>query len=96
MHTKVFQVLNLLSQLCEELNVLTAIEDCESTAEFFGTRDDYTLRGKWLCASLPADDAHRIAKDTLSIILPYELDAEWRLLCVRFDGRATILRRNEA
>lgn len=91
MHTKVFQVLEMLSQLCEELNVLTTIEDCESTAQFFGTKADYTLKGRWLCACLPADDAYRIAKDTISIVLPYELDDQWRLLCVRFDGRATIL-----
>lgn len=95
MHTKVFQVLELLSELCEELNVLTAIEDCESTEAFFGTRDDYTLKGKWLCACLPAADACRIAKDTISLTLPYELDDEWRLLCVRFDGRATIVRHTE-
>lgn len=95
MHTKVFQVLNMLSELCEELNVLTAIEDCESTATFFGTKADYTLKGRWLCACLPAEDAYRIAKDTISIVLPYELDDKWRLLCVRFDGRATILRHTE-
>lgn len=95
MHTKFFQVLQLLSELCEELNVLTPIEDCESTAAFFGTREDYTLKGKWLCACLPKEDAARIAKDTISITLPYELDDEWRLLCVRFDGRATILRHSE-
>lgn len=95
MHTRFFQVLQLLSELCEELNVMTAIEDCESTATFFGTKGDYTLKGKWLCCSLPIEDAARIAKDSISMILPYELDDQWALLCVRFDGQATIIKHIE-
>lgn len=95
MYTKIFQVLQLLSELSEELNVMTPIEDCESTVTFFGTKDDYTLKGKWLCCSLPIEAAARIAKPTISIILPYELDDRWALLCVRFNGLATILRHTE-
>lgn len=95
MHTKVFQVLIMLKELCGELNGLTAIEDCESTSTCFGTKADYTLKGRWLCVCLLAEDAYRIAKDTISIVLPYELDNQRRLLCVRFDGRATILRHTE-
>lgn len=95
MYNRLFQVLQLLSELCEELNVMTAIEDCESTATFFGTKGDYTLKGKWLCCSLPIEDAARIAKTSISFILPYELDDQWALLCVRFNGLATIIKHNE-
>lgn len=92
MHTKFFQVLTELSQLCEELNVLTPIEDCESTAAFFGTIGDYTLQGKWLCVCLPMDDAVRIAKSSMSILLKYEFDESSILLCCAYDQNACIKR----
>lgn len=91
MHTKFFNVLQELATLSEELNVMTPIEDCESTAEFFGTKVDCHLKGKWLCVCLPIDDAVRIAKSNICLLLPYELDDESILLCTRMSEDSKII-----
>lgn len=91
MHTKFFNVLQELSRLSEELNVMTAIEDCESTASFFGTKIDCQLKGKWLCVCLPLEDAVRIAKSNVCLLMPYELDDEYILLCTRLSDDCLII-----
>lgn len=95
MNKDFFEVLSELTQLSEELNCLTAIEDCESTSAFFGTLVDYTLKGKWLCADLPSADAWKIAKDKIVVVMQYELDVEHKLLCVAIDDDARIIYPNE-
>lgn len=91
MHTKFFNVLQELASLSEELNAMNPIEDCESTAEFFGTKADCHLQGKWLCVCLPIDDAVRIAKSNICLLLPYELDDEYILLCTRMSEECRII-----
>lgn len=93
MQTRFFHVLQALSRLGEEMTLMNAVEDVESTREMFGSIKDYTLHGKWLCAWLPADDAKEIAKNTISFLLECEYDDNYRLLCARYDGHSSITKR---
>lgn len=90
MHTRFFQVLQALSKLGEEMALMNAVEDVESTREMFGSIGDYTLHGKWLCAWLPAEDAREIAKSCICFLLECEHDCTYRLLCCRYDGQSSI------
>lgn len=93
MQTRFFQVLQALSRLCEEMTLMNAVEDVESTREMFGSLHDYTLHGRWLCAWLPADDAREIAKNTICFLLECEYDDTYRLLCARYDGMSSVTKR---